>query len=308
MKDSRIIIFVVLLWCAANGALLGQGTSGFVLNGDVRVHYEAIGEGKPILLLSGGPGFSSAYVAPVAIGLSKSFRSVLVDQRGTGKSNLLKCDTTTVTLSLTIDDLELLRKHLGYDSWIVLGHSYGGLLASAYAAAHPKSVSALVLVGTAGLNTGLFKYFGDNINARLLPSDNELSEYWSDSAVVARDSIRAKFESLKAILPGYFFSRKNSLLLSQTLTPEEVNFDINALIWHDIGTQKLDLTESSWSYKNPVLIVHGRQDPIGESVPQIAARAYPNSKLVFIERCGHFPWLEQPATFYSTLIEFLDKP
>jgi proline iminopeptidase len=271
----------------------------------VKIHYTIIGAGKPILFLSGGPGFSLDYMVPIADLLSNSFQCILLDQRGTGKSIVPIYDTNFINISGTLEDIEFLRKKLGYEEWIVLGHSYGGLLASKYASEYPGSISKIILVGTAGLNTSLWDYFRDNLWSRLLPSDKELAEYWSDSIIVANDFKRAKFEYQKAFFPSYFYNRKNSLLLTEKLKPEDWNIDVWWFIWDDMDN--IDLSEISRSYNEPVLVLHGRQDPIGELIPYVVSQTYPNSKLVFIEQAGHFPWLEQPEVFTEAIISFLNN-
>lgn len=285
--------------------VLAQTSGQTVERNGAKIHYRILGDGKPILLLSGGPGFSSDYISPIAEQLSKLFRCILLDQRGTGKSLIQTYDTTSMTISSTLEDIEFLRKYLGYDQWIVLGHSYGGLLASTYASAYPGSVSTIILVGTAGFNKSLWNYFHDNIWSRLLPSDRELADYWNDSTIVAKDLRRAIFEYQKAIMPAYFFDRKKSLLFSQQMRPEDWNIDVFLLIWRDM--KNYDASATSRNYKNPVLVLHGRQDPIGESIPHLVSQTYPNSKLVFIDQCGHFPWIEQPKVFFDTVRAFLIK-
>ena len=137
----------------------------------VKIHYTIVGAGKPILLLSGGPGFSLDYMLPIADLLSDSFECILLDQRGTGKSIVPIYDTNFINISATLEDIEFLRKHLGYEEWNVLGHSVGSLLASKYASDYPNSVSSLILVESVGFNSSLWDYFGDNLWSRLLPSD-----------------------------------------------------------------------------------------------------------------------------------------
>lgn len=282
-----------------------QPSDQIIEHNDAKIHYSIIGTGEPILLLSGGPGFSSEYILPVADSLSNSFQCILLDQRGTGKSSVPIYDTNSIKIFSTLEDIEYLRKHLGHDEWIVLGHSYGGLLASKYASDYPSSVSSLLLVETVGFNTNLWDYFGDNLWSRLLPSDRELTEYWMDSIRLANDFNRAMFEYQKAIMPAYFYDRKNSLLYTQKMKPEDWNIDVWKFIWRDM--MKLDLSEISRRYDKPVLVLHGRQDPVGESIPLLVSQIYPNSKLVFIEQSGHLPWLEQPDAFKDAIISFLNN-
>jgi proline iminopeptidase len=301
MKFLLQTLFFFLLVSSAQA----QPSDQIIEHNGVKIHYTIVGAGKPILYLSGGPGFSSDYMVPIADLLSNSFQCILLDQRGTGKSIVPIYDTNFINISATIEDIEFLRKHIGYEEWIVLGHSVGCFLASKYATDYPNSVSSLILVETVGFNTSLWDYFGDNLWSRLLPSDKELAEYWTDSIIVANDFKRARFEYQQAIFPAYFYDRKNSLLLTQKLKPEDWNIDVWWFIWDDMD--KIDLREISRSYNKPVLVLHGRQDPVGELIPLIVSQTYPNSKLVFIEQAGHFSWLEQPDVFTKAIITFLNS-
>ncbi|HEY9165921.1 MAG TPA: alpha/beta hydrolase [Candidatus Kryptonia bacterium] len=300
---TKVFLFVVSFFLFHNVQCQALDTT--IEHNDAKIHFKTVGEGRPILLLAGGPGLSFDYLVPVAQGLAKSFRCILVDERGTGKSAVQTYDTTTITVSLTIEDLEYLRNYLGYKDWFVLGSSVGGYVASSYACAYPKSVSALVLVGSAGFNSSLWAYYGANIWCRLLPSDQQLSESWSDSAVVAKDPRHAGMEYLKAILPAFFYDRLNCVRWMPYMKDEWYNLDVANLISHDMA--KDDITEKSRAYKNPVLVLQGRQDQVGESMPYIISQTYPNSKLVFINKCGHLPWLEQPKIFYDAVETFLSE-
>ena len=282
-----------------------QSSDQIIEHNGAKIHYKIVGDGIPILLLSGGPGFSLDYMTPIADLLSNSFQCILLDQRGTGKSIVPTYDTNYINISATLEDIEFLRKHLGYEEWIVLGHSVGCFLASKYASEYPGSVSTIILVGTAGLNTSLWDYFGDNLWSRLLPSDKELAEYWTDSIIVANDFRHARFEYQKAIMPAYFYERKNSLLFTQKMKPEDWNIDVWWFIWDDMI--KIELSEVSSRFDKPVLVLHGRQDPVGELIPFVVSQTYPNSKLVFIERSGHLPWLEQPEVFTEAIISYLNN-
>ena len=282
-----------------------QPSDQIIEHNGAKIHYRIVGNGEPILLLNGGPGFSLDYMTPIADLLSNSFQCILLDQRGTGKSIVPTYDTNYINISATLEDIEFLRKHLGYAEWIILGHSVGCFLASKYASDYPSSVSSLLLVETVGFNTSLWDYFGDNLWSRLLPSDKELAEYWNDSMIVANDFKRSRFEYQKAIMPAYFYDRKNSLLYTQKMKPEDWNIDVFRFIWRDMI--KIDLSEISRRYDKPVLVLHGRQDPVGELIPFVVSQTYPNSKLVFIEQAGHLPWLEQPEIFTEAIISFLNN-
>jgi proline iminopeptidase len=111
------------------------------------LYYELCGnpEGRPVVFLHGGPGGGIVpdyrrFFDP------EIYRIVLFDQRGSGQStphaNLE--DNTTWHL---VADIEKLREHLGIESWVVFGGSWGSTLALAYSETHPERVRALVLRG-----------------------------------------------------------------------------------------------------------------------------------------------------------------
>lgn len=121
------------------------------VGGGHRMYWECCGnpDGKPALYLHGGPGSGSSpgqrrFFDP------ERYRAVLIDQRGSGRSRPLASEPDTdLSLNTTqhlIADIELLREHLGIDSWTtIIGLSWGCTLAQAYAHVHPERVKSLVL-------------------------------------------------------------------------------------------------------------------------------------------------------------------
>ncbi|WP_243790163.1 prolyl aminopeptidase [Saccharopolyspora gloriosae] len=114
------------------------------------VHWESCGnpDGKPVVVLHGGPGSGCTpgwrrYFDPDA------YRIVLFDQRGCGRSTPLAdepdADLATNTTHHLIADVELLRRHLGVERWMVFGGSWGSTLGLAYAESNPERVTELVL-------------------------------------------------------------------------------------------------------------------------------------------------------------------
>ncbi|MFE9168518.1 prolyl aminopeptidase [Streptomyces kebangsaanensis] len=115
-----------------------------------RIHWETCGNphGKPAVMLHGGPGSGCTpgyrrHCDPAA------YRIVLLDQRGCGRStphaSAYDTDMSVNTTAHLIADLELLRRHLGIERWLVWGASWGSVLALRYAQTHPSAVSELVL-------------------------------------------------------------------------------------------------------------------------------------------------------------------
>ncbi len=111
------------------------------------ISYEEVGnpDGRPALFLHGGPG----------VGISPGYRRffdpqhyrvVLVDQRGAGRSTPHADIRENSTWDI-VDDLEKLRQELGIENWIVMGGSWGCLLALCYSIKYPASVAAMIIRG-----------------------------------------------------------------------------------------------------------------------------------------------------------------
>jgi proline iminopeptidase len=302
MKQSRMLILALSVLIAA---LHIHGQDLKVQNHGLDIHYRLFGHGVPLLVIGGGPGDVADRYLGLCELLAKNQQCVLVEQRGTGKSAPAVSDASTISVALTLDDFEAIRRQLGLKQWHVLGFSFGGYLASLYAQYFPSSVSALTLLGSMGLNKHGLAGFQDNISSRLGAADLELCEYWSDPQRMQADPQHAISEVIRARMPGYFFDRKKSLLVSQVIKDSDFNFATGDWIWRDIGRQKLDLAEMTPAFSGPVLILHGRQDPLGEAVPLALERYYKKSKLIFIEKCGHYSWVEQPEKVMAPISEFL---
>ncbi len=261
-----------------------------------------------MLIIGGGPGDASDRYLSLCDLLAADYQCIMPDQRGTGKSLPAVFDSTTISVELTLADFEAVRKKLGFKKWNVLGFSYGGYLASLYAHFYPQSISSLVLLGSGGLNTNFFAYFRDNIFSRMQAVDKDKYNFWADSARFTQNPNHALAEIVRAMMPGYFYDRKKSLIISEAIA--DTSFDIHGMgkwIWKDIRQRKLDLEKMEQKFSGRVLILHGRQDPLGEGVPLALSEYYKNSEMVFVEKAGHYSWVEQPEKIKGSIKIFLVK-
>lgn len=295
---SSLVAAALLLSPAA------RAQAGSFDSGGARLHYTSIGSGVPVVLLAGGPGLDVDYVLPVAGFLPPGHRAIAFEQRGTGRSRPEPFDVATVSMGAVVQDLEALRVHLQQERLTLLGHSWGGMLAMAYAVAHPERVERLILVGSGGPTLEFAQWFGDNIEARLQPEDIRLRDYWTAAAQNGVDAGRVAIESLCAIVPGYFFDRSLGLTVAGKFREGRYHTDVNQRLFAEMGAQ-YDLREGLKSLERPVLILQGHQDPIGDKTAEEIRAHLSGSKLVYFRRCGHFPWLEQPEAFRQAIAEFL---
>lgn len=254
------------------------------------------GQGEPVILLAGGPGFNASYLEPIWKALPQ-YRFIVPDQRGTGHSAMHKIDSSQMTVARYVEDLELLRKHLHLEKVVLAGHSWGGMLALAYAAKYPLNMDRLILIGSGGITRNFFKYFNNNITMRLHDEDVAESK--------AANSLALK---MKAIWPGYFFHREHALATRALVDTNLANHNagmINSLTLKNYNkTEKLRVANLH-RFKGPVYLIQGRQDPVGESTVYETKSIIPQTRISFIERCGHLPWLEGEvaATQFYDLIK-----
>jgi proline iminopeptidase len=293
----------VMLLLFASSALAQDGS--FIRDG-IQLHYRSAGSGTPIVFLSGGPGFNVDYMMPVAEFVPASYRRVFYEQRGTGRSRLAISEQN-MTLRQVVEDLEALRVHLKQERLFLVAHSWGGMLAMAYAAAHPNRVDRMILIGPGGPTLEFTSWFNDNIRTRLRPEDLEAQRKWNEAAQLGVDPDKAGLEGMKAISPGYFFDRDKGLAFASQLPDGSFRAAVNALLFADMA-KGYDLRPNLAKLDRPVLIVQGRQDPIGDKTAESIRATIKSSVLQYIDQCGHFPWIEQPAQFRRALSEFFAAP
>jgi proline iminopeptidase len=271
------------------------------------IYFEESGNpaGKPAVFLHGGPGGGTSprqrrFFDPAR------YRIVLFDQRGCGKSlpHASLHDNTTWHL---VADIEALRKHLGIESWLVFGGSWGSTLSLAYAQKHPDRVTALVLRGIFLLRRwelewfyqrGASLFFPEAFDAYLAPIPpaeraDMITAYHkrlvSENATVRQEAARAW--SVWEASTAHFLQDKEYIAscagddFSLAFARIECHYFVNGgflerenqLIEDVVKIQKL-----------PAVIVQGRYDVIcpAQSAWELA-RAWPEADLRIVPDAGH---------------------
>jgi proline iminopeptidase len=120
---------------------------GFVDAHGVLIYYKAVGRGAPLMIVHGGPGASHDYFLPYLMTLARTNRIIFIDERGSGRSERLE-DATQYTVENMVEDVEAVRQALNLGKINLMGHSYGGVLAQAYAFKYQKNLTHLILGST----------------------------------------------------------------------------------------------------------------------------------------------------------------
>ena len=141
-------LFFSLLLLVASGATtlarpIANGTPAVTTSDGVRLYVRVAGQGRPCVFVHGGPGAGAAVQEALAGPmLEQQFQMVYLDQRGSGRS--ASAPAGAYGLPRLVQDLEELRQQLHVNKWVLLAHSFGGLIATAYARQYPQHTLGLV--------------------------------------------------------------------------------------------------------------------------------------------------------------------
>jgi proline iminopeptidase len=239
----------------------------------------------------------------LAISLSDKFQTILYDQRGTGKSVMDKLDASTITLDLMLADMESLRYTLGITRWSILGHSFGGMLASAYAARYPEQVDKLILSSSGGIDLSLLDYFRESLHSKLTGDQLDSVANWERQIAAGDTSHHARFQRGMHLAPAYVRDPKYVPVIAERLT--QGNSTINQLMWANLRKINFNCAGSLRTFDRPVLIIQGKDDIIRPSTVEASHQAFRHSKVVYMEHCGHYGWLDNPEVYFREINDFL---
>ena len=295
----RMAITTILL-CAAVGARADEVGRTFEAGG-VTIWYEVRGggDGVPLVLVNGGPGFDHAYLHAGAWERMAAGRPVVFyDQRGNGRSGELGAGVAC-GLAEQIADLEALRAHLGYERMDLLGHSWGGYLVMAYAARHPERIEHLVIVDSAAPRIQDTAFLFEKIFPETVAREAALAfaVELGDPAAVAAD--------IDEYLSMLFYDERNLEAFRERAKAEGFRYSqaINRAVWGDL--QRFDLNPELAKFAFPTLVVTGRYDfNVAPSVAWAIHRAIPGSEFAVFEKSGHLPFVEEEDAFVARLEAF----
>jgi proline iminopeptidase len=282
--------------------IAAQEIKSFKTSDGETLYFRTVGKGTKVIILSGGPGFGADGLNVWADLLSGDFEGISFHQRGTGFSDNAKLDSSTINLKRAVQDLGDLRKNLGLEKLTLCGHSWGGMLAQAYASTFPDNTEKIVLINPGGPDMSFWPvFFNDNIPMRRFPAERDSLEFWDNQP----DSEASIFKrGLFFVLP-YFYDHEIGLQKMPTMMKlSPFNDRMNNLILKDLYLN-YDLNSRLGNYKNHCIIIRSRQDIIQAEVICQIKELLPQAEIITIEKSGHFPHLEQPDEFYRILREVL---
>ncbi|WP_130733851.1 alpha/beta fold hydrolase [Flavobacterium sp. J27] len=276
-----------------------------IQSNDSNLYYQTLGMGKPILIINGGPGMNSEGFSYLANELAKrNYKSIIYDQRGTGKSTLKNINSETVTMDVMVEDLENLRKHLKIERWTILGHSFGGILATYYTSKYPERIDKLIFSSSGGVNMNFTTNIEERLENNLTQTQLDSLAYYQRKITNGDHSVVTAKQSAKYLAFAYVYDKSKAPVIAERLT--QVNTEINALVFNNLIEIKYDCSHAFTNFKQPVLILQGKNDIISVATASEIAKAFPTSKLVLMENCGHYGWLDAYELYFSSIVNFLN--
>jgi proline-specific peptidase len=263
-----------------------------------------VGEGPILVAHPGGPGFSARYFDGDLGGLARDFTLILLDPRGTGASDT-PGESSAYTTDDYVADVEELRLHLGEEQLNLLGHSHGGVVAAAYAAAYPQRIRRLVIANS------LVRVRPEAMEAAML---ERADEPWYDDARAALEEEEAAGydnpDELAALalrmFPMYFakYDDEGRAYLQRSIDGEHPNPD--ALKLFNTGIESWDMRPELEKIDAPTLVITGARDFIcGPACADDFAEHIAGAERVVIEDCGHFTFVEQPERWRAEISRFV---
>lgn len=283
---------------------------GYARLNNVQLYYREIGLGQPIIIIHGGPDFDHNYLLPDMDRLSSYFHLIYYDQRGRGRSGG-NVQPEQVTIESEIEDLDGLREYFHQDTIAVLGHSFGGLLAMEYATRRPHRVSHLILMNTAPASHQDLMFFRQE-RRRKMSDDLDKMKAISTTAKYQDGDIETEAEYYRIHFRSAIRRPEHLDIVIKSLrvgmTPDGIRKARsieNRLYEQTWLKSKYNLLPKLNRLTIPTLVIHGDYDFVPLECATHIAQAIPGARLVVLNECGHFSYLERPDRIGEEVSSFM---
>jgi len=306
-----LIISVFLFSCVSNSKI--ENGNYYEKIDELNINYVVRGKG-PIMLV-GHPSSGKIGYELTLKPLEDKFTMVYYDSRGTGKSEI-PTKLEYYKPEYSVKEIELLRQKLNSKKIWLFGHSDQSAIALQYAVEYPKNVAGIILSGTS-----LIGNQNESIERRKISEDKRISESkWFAKVIEDWDYMNANNTN--------FDKNGNDISTSKTKwwsyneeTAQKVipivkeiakagrRKPIGNEYYLETPKEREKYLEIQKKFKNlntKILIINGKYDT--NNPPEFAEELHfrlHNSKLVLIDKAGHFPWIEQPTLTFKEIEKWI---
>jgi len=259
---------------------------------------QGIHEKLVAFLLHGGPGADHTAYKPHFSVLSNKMQLIYFDYRGQGRS--ARGDKETYTLENNVEDIEALRQYLGLDKIVVIGESYGGMVALSYAVRYPQNVSHLIVIATASDSRFLHRA-QEILEEKGTPEQKAVAQrVWNGTF----ENEMQMFEYWQLLMPMYSVVFKANPNLTAKYhgipSPDATNVAFRSFL------RSYNVSDQLNKITSPTLVISGQDDWF--CAPEFAediAKGIQNAELRILENCGHSVAVDQPEALFNAIAEFL---
>ena len=290
---------------------------GFVDAHGVMIYYKILGRGEPLMIVHGGPGASHDYFLPYLLPLTRHNKVVFIDERGSGRSQKLE-ERSGYTVENMVEDVEMVRTSLNLGKINLLGHSYGGALAQAYALKYQRNLSHLIL-GSTWSSTITMNQVLLRMKQNMAPELRERIDRMEAAGLFGhgkeyeKNRYTAEY-MIAAWGEGYFpYLYQNRPDPNYDAIGQGTSaWDLYREMWGEHGEfvidgnlKSVEYTDRLASIKVPTLIVVGDHDECDPSLSQVMHGKIDGSKLLILPKAGHMTFVDQTALFIAGVDQFL---
>jgi proline iminopeptidase len=225
----------------------------------------------------------------------------------------------TLGIGAQVADIERIRRILGQEKLVLIGHSFGAFLASMYAAEFPEHVKALVLVAPSGVLVlpdeapSFFELIREHLPERQRADyDRFLTEYLDFGQVFSKSE--EELAKLNGRLGDFFLAASGERVARAANESADNGGWMVQAMYFSIG-KRHDYRAALQRVQAPVLVIHGENDLIPERVSRMYVNSFPNARLHVIKqgktraagRAGHFLLSDQPEELAVVVGQFLNE-
>jgi proline iminopeptidase len=274
--------------------------------GDTRLHVTERGEGElALFVLHGGPGLDHTMFGSYLDALGDRCRLLLVDERGTGRSQ--PTPPATWGLAHHAADVEAMAGALGLERYAVLGHSYGAFIALQHAVDFPGSPAATIV--SSGIPDARFLADVEDELASFEPLElrEQVQSSWAREAHARTQEDVASL--LSDQLPFHFADPRDPRIddMRAAMAGAVYGPDVlRAAAIEDYGA--IAVEDRLADVMHPVLVLAGRHDrTCSVLAAEAIATGLPNAELVVFEHSGHMTFVEENEAYLTAVREFLER-
>lgn len=261
--------------------------------------------GEPTVVLHGGPGLGSSYLLPQMEQLGQFTKAYFYDQRGTGLS-VADDSWYDNPLQTYVQDLEALRLELGFERINLVAHSWGSILASLYTLAYPQHVNKLVYITPVPISS---QHYLDFVQYRteIINRDKDILDPIRQSQAFIDGDPETVIKYYRIYFKSYFHNLDLIDKLTLSFTPQSAvaNFRIFEMFFNYVSAHPFDLYQPMKNLNKPALIIAGDEDAIPMHYNHLLLQNFPQGKLEILNKCGHFPYIEQPDRLFHILQDYI---